>query len=235
MTSGGRLAPLDDALKTELDGMLPANWSRANPIDIIGDARPDRYAAVMGAVLARDKDQPILVLNCPTALASSSEAAAAVIDAVAGAHKNGGVPPILTSWLGEAAATEARAKFRAAQIPTYETPNQAIEGFGYLWQYTQGQEALMRTPPREADLSQIDRAAAQQVMAGAVKAGRTMLTEPEAKAVLTAYGIPTVPTRVARTAAEVEEAAADSARGCGARSWSRCCRRMCRINPMSAG
>ncbi|MGZ5850827.1 MAG: bifunctional acetate--CoA ligase family protein/GNAT family N-acetyltransferase, partial [Methyloceanibacter sp.] len=206
--SGGRLAPLDDALKTELDGMLPANWSRANPIDIIGDARPDRYAAVMGAVLARDKDQPILVLNCPTALASSSEAAAAVIDAVAGVRKNGGVPPILTSWLGEAAASEARAKFRAAQIPTYETPNQAIEGFGYLWQYTQGQEALMRTPPREADLSQIDRAAAHQVMAGAVKAGRTMLTEPEAKAVLTAYGIPTVPTRVAHTAAEVEEAAA---------------------------
>ena len=66
---------LDDALKTQLDAMLPANWSRANPIDIIGDATPDRYAAVMGAVLARDKDQPILVINCPTALASSSEAA----------------------------------------------------------------------------------------------------------------------------------------------------------------
>jgi acetyltransferase len=207
IASGGHLAPLDDALKTELDGLLPANWSRANPIDIIGDARPDRYAAVMGAVLARDRDQPILVINCPTALASSSEAAGAVIDAVAGAHKNGGVPPILTSWLGEGAASEARAKFRAAQIPTYETPNRAIEGFGYLWQYTRGQVALMRTPPREADLSEIDRPAAHEVMAGAARAGRTMLTEPEAKAVLTAYGIPTVSTRVARTAAEVEESA----------------------------
>ncbi len=207
--SGGRLAPLDDSLKIALDGMLPANWSRANPIDIIGDARPDRYAAVMGAVLARDKDQPILVINCPTALASSSAAAEAVIDAAAGAHKNGGVPPILTSWLGEAAATEARAKFRAARIPTYETPNQAIEGFGYLWQYTQGQEALMRTPPREADLSQVDRAAAHRVMAGAAKAGRTLLTEPEAKAVLAAYGIPVAATRVTATPDQVEQAAED--------------------------
>jgi acetyltransferase len=209
ISSGGRLAPLDEALKTKLDGMLPANWSRANPIDIIGDATPDRYAAVMEAVLARDKDQPILVINCPTALASSSDAAQAVIDAVALAHKNGSVPPILTSWLGAAAATEARRKFRAASIPTYETPRQAIEGFGYLWQYTKGHEALMRTPPRDADLSKIDSAAAHRVMVGAVKAGRSMLSEPEAKAVLAAYGIPVAATRIAATPDQVEKAAED--------------------------
>jgi acetyltransferase len=207
--SGGQLLTVEEDLVTELDGLLPPNWSRANPIDIIGDAKPERYAATMKAVLAHGKNEPILVLNCPTALASSSEAALAVIDAVASRREQGHVPPILTSWLGEAAAADARASFRAAGIPTYATPRQAIEGFGYLWRYTQGQEALTRTPPREADLSKIDSPAALGVMRGAASSGRSMLTEPEAKAVLAAYGITTVPTRIATSVAEVEDVARD--------------------------
>ena len=85
----------------------------------------------------------------------------------------------------------------------------AIKGFGFLWQYTKAQEALMRTPPREADLSKIDSPAALGVMRGAASSGRSMLTEPEAKAVLAAYGITTVPTRIATSVAEVEDVARD--------------------------
>ena len=205
--SGAELAELAPDLVTELDQVLPANWSRANPIDIIGDAKPDRYAAAMDAVLAHKGDDAILVMNCPTALASSSDAAQAVIDTVASHRKQGRVPPILTSWLGETAAAEARAKFQEARIPTYQTPRQAIKGFGFLWHYAQGQDALMRTPPREADLSKLDNEAARSAMRGAANDGRALLTEPEAKAVLAAYGIETVPTRVATSAAEVEEIA----------------------------
>ena len=81
------------------------------------------------------------------------------------------------------------------------SPRDAIKGFGFLWQYTKAQAALMRTPPREADLSGIDRAAALDAMREAARAGRALLTEPEAKAVLAAYGIPTVPTSIAASPA----------------------------------
>jgi len=82
MQSDGRLAPLSADLVKELDRVLPTNWSRSNPIDIIGDAKPDRYASTMDIVLNGGIANAILVMHCPTALASSTEAAQAVIDTV---------------------------------------------------------------------------------------------------------------------------------------------------------
>jgi acetyltransferase len=205
--TGGSLAKLDPDLIAKLDAILPANWSRANPIDIIGDATPGRYAATMDAVLGCARANAILVMNCPTALTSSSEAAEAVIGAVDRHKHNFGVPPILTNWLGADAAAGARAKFQAASIPSYESPRDAIKGFGFLWQYTKAQASLMRTPPREADLSGIDREAALNAMRAAARAKRALLIEPEAKAVLAAYGIPTVPTSIAASPQEVEQIA----------------------------
>ena len=207
--TGGALAKLKPDLLAKLDAILPKTWSRANPIDIIGDATPERYAATMEAVLEDANANAILVMNCPTALASSTGAAEAVIGAVERHKHNSGVPPILTNWLGAAVADEARAKFQEANIPSYESPRDAIKGFGFLWQYARAQEALMRTPPREADLSDINSEAARAAMAAAAKEGRALLTEPEAKAVLRAYGIPTVPTRVAATPQEVEATASE--------------------------
>ena len=207
--TGGSLAKLSDDLIAKLDAILPANWSRANPIDIIGDATPDRYAATMDAVLEGAHANAILVMNCPTALAASTDAAEAVIRAVDRHKHNSGVPPILSNWLGAEAAAGARAKFQAARIPSYESPRDAIKGFGFLWQYTKAQAALMRTPPREADLSGIDRKAALAAMRAAARSGRALLTEPEAKAVLAAYSIPTVPTSVAASPQEVEQIAFD--------------------------
>jgi acetyltransferase len=147
MRLDGRLAPVGEDLVNALDKVLPANWSRANPIDIIGDAGPERYKATLDAVLAEPRADGILVMNCPTALASSTDAAQAVLDAIAQAPHPRKVPPILTNWLGQDAAHEARQKFRAAGIPTYESPNDAIQGFFYLWQYTKAHESLMRAPP----------------------------------------------------------------------------------------
>jgi len=204
MPSGGKLASLSPELKAKLDAILPATWSHANPIDIIGDATRDRYTAAMEAVLTHGQDNAILVMNCPTALASSTDAAHAVIETVERHKAKGHVPPILTNWLGADVAAAARVAFQEVRIPTYDSPNDAVEGFGYLWQYAKAQEALMRTPPREADLSAIDTDAARRAMTAAAKKGRPLLTEPEAKAVLAAYGIPTVPTRVAATPEDVE-------------------------------
>jgi acetyltransferase len=208
MRSGGRLAPMTDSTVAKLDAVLPSTWSRGNPIDIIGDALPERYEAALDTVLADCKADAILVINCPTALASSSDAAQAVINAITRAPRPQTLPPILTNWLGEQAAAEGRRKFRAAAIPTYESPTDAIKGFFYLWQYTKAQDALMRTPPRETERTHVAEEAARTIMRTAAAEGRSLLTEPEAKAVLSAYGIPTVATRVAGSAEEVERIAA---------------------------
>jgi acetyltransferase len=208
LRSGGRLAPLADSVTAKLDKVLPANWSRGNPIDIIGDASPERYRAALDIVLADCKADALLVMNCPTALASSSDAAQAVIEAIARAPNLERLPPILTNWLGEQAVLEARRKFREASIPTYESPTDAVKGFFYLWQYTKAQEALMRTPPEETERTPVAEEAARTIMRTAASAGRSLLTEPEAKAVLAAYGIQTVPTRVAGSPEEVEDLAA---------------------------
>jgi acetyltransferase len=208
MRSGGRLAPLAETVVAKLDKVLPANWSRANPIDIIGDASPERYQAALDAVLADCKADAILVMNCPTALASSSDAAQAVIDAIARAPRPERLPPILTNWLGEEAASGGRRKFREASIPTYESPTDAVKGFFYLWQYTKAQEALMRAPPRETERTHVAEEAARAIMRTAAAEGRSLLSEPEAKAVLSAYGIQTVATRVAASPEEVEQIAA---------------------------
>ena len=176
--TGGALAKLNPDLLAKLDAILPKTWSRANPIDIIGDATAERYAATMEAVLERAQANAILVMNCPTALASSTDAAEAVIGAVDRHKASGDVPAILTNWLGAAVADDAREKFQAAGIPSYESPRDAIKGFGFLWQYARAQEALMRTPPREADLSDIDSEAARAAMVTAAKEGRALLTDP---------------------------------------------------------
>jgi acetyltransferase len=208
MRSGGRLAPVPESTIAKLDAVLPANWSRGNPIDIIGDAPAKRYEATLDVVLADCKADAILVINCPTALASSSDAAQAVIDAVARAPQPERLPPILTNWLGEEAAAGGRRKFREASIPTYESPTDAVKGFFYLWQYTKAHEALLRTPSRETERTRVAEEAARTIMRTAAAEGRSLLTEPEAKAVLSAYGIPTVATRVAASPEEVERIAA---------------------------
>jgi acetyltransferase len=208
MRLDGQLAQIDQGLVAKLDEVLPANWSRANPIDIIGDAGPERYKATLDAVLANSHADGILVMNCPTALASSTDAAQAVLDAIHETPDPKALPPILTNWLGEKAAAGGRQKFREAHIPTFESPTDAIKGFFYLWQHTKAQEALMRTPPKESGRTPIADEAARTIMRTAARAGRSMLTEPEAKAVLSAFGIPTVPTRVAASVEEVPDLAA---------------------------
>jgi acetyltransferase len=202
--SGGRLAPLPANAIAKLDKVLPANWSRQNPIDIIGDANAERYAAALEIVLADCKADAILVMNCPTALASSTDTAQAVIDSVKRAPNAKRLPPILTNWLGEETVSEARRKFDDASIPTYESPTDAVKGFFYLWQYTHAQETLMRTPPFEPEQMKAADEAARAIMRTAAASGRSLLNELEAKAVLSAFGIPTVPTRVANTLEDVE-------------------------------
>lgn len=203
----GTLAELDPATVAALDTVLPPTWSKGNPVDIIGDAGPDRYEAAMSALLADPASDAVLVINCPTALASSESAAAAVLKAISGASGRCRTKPVITNWLGDGAATESRRQFRTARIPTFETPASAIDGFMQLVRYRRSQDELMSTPTVQPSGSDVDRAKARNVIGGALARGRSMLTEAEAKAVLAAYGIPVAETIICADPDAVAETA----------------------------
>lgn len=207
---GGELAPLSAETKAELSAVLPATWSHANPVDIIGDAPPERYAAALKILLNDTTTDAILVMNCPTALASSASAAAAVVDALADRKKLAlPLKPILTTWLGESAAWHARKRLEAAHIPTFATPDDAVTGYMQLVAYEQSQRQLMETPPALAPDTTFDVEAVQGVISRTLASGRTLMTEAEAKEVLRAYRIPVAETINAKTPDGVAAAATE--------------------------
>jgi acetyltransferase len=202
---GGRLAQLSGDTLAELDRVLPPTWSHGNPVDLIGDATGRRYAEALEAVRKDPGVDGLIVLHCPTAVTSPVEVAERVA-AVPGSREG---PLVITSWVGESAAAEARRLFDELRIPTYETPEQAVRGFMYLVRYRRGQELLAETPPSIPDDFVPDSATVADLVKKALAEGRAMLTEPEAKRVLAAYGIPTVMTRTARTPEEAAAIAAE--------------------------
>ncbi len=208
----GTLADLEPDTIDALNKVLPPTWSHGNPVDIIGDAGPDRYAAAMEAVMQDPNTDVVLVINCPTALASSVDAAKATIDAVEKQRRIGRRKPVVATWLAQSAVEEVRPLFSKAHIPDFETPTKAIEGIMQLARYAWAQKELMRTPPVTPE-NHVDPAAVEALIGRTLGQGRSMMTEPEAKAVLSAYGIPTVPTKVATTPEEAARAAADLLRG----------------------
>jgi|HigsolmetaAR203D_1030402.scaffolds.fasta_scaffold00066_9 acetyltransferase len=193
--AGGRVAELSDATIAKLNRVLPPTWPMGNPVDIIGDAPGTRYAAALEALLEDPNKDAVLVLNCPTAIADSVEAARAVVETLSRAGRRR--PPVLTSWLGEGAAAEARRLFAGHRIPTYETPGQAARAFMHLVHYKRNQVLLMETPAAVSEDFRPDIDAARAVIRDVLDARRSWLTEPEAKAVLAAYGIPVVNTLTA--------------------------------------
>ena len=201
---GGRLAELAPTTIAALNAVLPPTWSHGNPVDIIGDAGGARYAAALGVLLGDPGADAVLVLNCPVAVASGTEAAAAVIGALA---KTPNSRPALTSWVGEGAAREARAMFASAGLPSYATPGRAVRGFMHLVHHRRNRELLMETPPSIPHAFATDPATVRRIVKTALAEGREVLTEPEAKAVLAAYDIPVVATRCARDDAEAVVAA----------------------------
>ncbi len=204
MDFGGELAILSPATLAVLDKTLPVNWSRANPVDIVGDASPERYRMAVNAVAADPAVDLLLVMNCPTGVASSSDAASVV----ASLAKQGMISgkPALSCWLGEETARVGRRLLQSAGIPSYDTPAAAAMGISHLTEWSRAQKALQRVPAAAEEFKG-DRAVALAVFRRVASENRRMLTEPEAKAVARAYGIMVPETIVAGSVEEVEQAA----------------------------
>jgi len=206
---GGRLADLPEETIARLDAVLPPTWSRANPVDIGGDADAGRYAQALEVLSGPSDADGLLVLYAPNAVSSPDEIAGAVLD-----HRpapRGALP--LTSWVGDAAVAGARERFARRRIPGYDTPEQAVRAFMYLVRHRQSQQLLIETPPSEPEALKPDTARVRALLDGIDAAGLERrggwLTEVESKQVLAAYGIPAVPSRTAGTPPEAAALAAE--------------------------
>lgn len=193
------LAPVElsaDTLRA-LDQVLPAAWSHRNPVDVIGDASPERYDRALGICLADANVDAVLVLLTPQAMTALEDVADVVVR-----HAHQTDKPILTCWMGEASVMDVRRRFEHERIPSYRTPEAAVEGFRVLAAHHHNQQLLLQTPPPLMLDAEPDLPAAQAIIDGALRDGRRVLTEIESKAVLAAFHVPLAKSFHARSAEE---------------------------------
>jgi acetyltransferase len=189
---GGKLAPLAEQTIDRLDAFLPPTWSHANPVDIIGDAPVDRYVQTLRILLEDPHTDAVLMIHAPTAIVPSADIAAECAPLAQSAGRN-----VFSCWMGKAAVEQARKLFVDARLPTYDTPEEAVNAFLWLVEYRRNQEMLAQIPPSIPSGFTADESAVRAIVQSALSAGRELLGELEAKQVLQAYGIPVVTTRVA--------------------------------------
>jgi acetyltransferase len=202
MLGGGQLAPLSAEARAALDAVLPPFWSHGNPVDVLGDATAERYRKAV-EILARDRDvHGLLVLLTPQAMTDPTETARQLAPFARLENK-----PLLCSWMGGGDVRAGRSILNEAGIPTFDSPEAAIRAFLNMVQYRRNQELLYETPEALPEGWAPDQAKARTLLTAARTAGRTLLTEVEAKELLSAYGIPMTPTVIAGTPEDAVAAA----------------------------
>ncbi len=196
ITSGGKLAEISPETMQKLNQILPPQWSHNNPIDILGDASPERYAQALEVAAQDENSDGLLVILTPQAMTDPTATAEALKEYARSYDK-----PILASWSGGQDIAAGEAILNKAGIPTFMYPDTAAEAFAYMWKYTDNLQALYETVSLTQDAaSGPDREAASALLERVRRSGRLLLTEAESKELLAAYGIPIVPTRIAESA-----------------------------------
>ena len=197
---GGELAELSAETIESLDRVLPAHWSHGNPIDIIGDADPERYAKALEITVKDPNNDGLLVVLTPQAMTDPTETAERLKSFAVTPGK-----PVLASWMGGKDVAAGEAILSRANIPTFAHPDTAARTFTLMWRYSYNLRGLYETPALVQAAPA--RAHAEQLIVGARQSGRTLLSEYESKQLLATYGIPTVPTRIAANEEEAVECA----------------------------
>ena len=197
-------APLDDEIMEQLNKVLPSFWSHNNPIDILGDSPPSRFAETIELCVNSGKFDGLLVILVPQALARPADVAQKVAEIME--KKNF---PIFAIWLGGRDMAPGIEILNKAGIPTYETPERAIRAFLYMHDYSRNLDLLSQIPAKLNRSLDFDREKAQEKIEKAPKSDGVFLDETASKAILSAYGIPTNETRIAATADEAVSVAGE--------------------------
>ena len=201
---GGQLAPLSPETLQKLDHLLPPHWSHNNPVDVLGDADPKRYAKALEIVAEDPANDGLLAILCPQGMTDPAQTA----EALKPFAKIG--KPLLASWMGGEEMAAGERVLKEANIPAFPFPDTAARIFNYMWRYTYNLRGLYETPASEANSEPArDRLHAANIIQRARESKRTILTELESKELLLAYGIPTVPTYIAAQEDEAVEKAAE--------------------------
>ncbi len=204
ISDGGELADLAPETIEKLDAVLPGAWSHGNPIDILGDADPERYAKALEIAAQDPNSDGLLVILTPQAMTDPTKTAEKLAQVRMPPRK-----PLLASWMGGADVEAGDAILNAHDIPTFDYPDMAARVFNLMWRYNYNISGLYETPALPADdaLKSPDRDTVAKLINSARAAGHTTLPEHESKKILAAYGIPIVPTEVANSAEEAVEIA----------------------------
>ena len=205
VAGGGELADLSEDTMKAFDAILPPQWSHNNPVDILGDAEPERYAKSLEIAAKDPSIDGMLVVLTPQDMTNPTQIAEKLKPYAKGLGK-----PVLASWMGGAEVAAGEQILNQSGIPTFQFPDSAVRAFNYMWRYAYNLKGIYETPtmPQHPDAALL-RGKAERIIHDARAAGRTILTEYESKQLLKCYDIPTVETRVAATEQEALQAAED--------------------------
>ena len=199
--NGGELAEISEETMNALNDFLPAPWSHGNPVDVLGDADPERYAKTLQTAADDPQSDGLLVVLTPQDMTDPTATAEGLAPYAQSTRK-----PVLASWMGGPAVSAGDSILNGSGIPTFDYPDAAARAFTNMWKYTYNLRSIYETP-EPAEVESADRERVEEIIGRVRDAGRTILTEFEAKQVLAAYGISTVQTEVARSPGEAVELA----------------------------
>src|SRR5271165_5050310 len=195
IAGGGQLAHLASESIESLNRILPRPWSHGNPVDLLGDASPDRYAQALEVVAKDPNTDGVLVILTPQAMTDPTRTADKLKT-----HGTTAGKPVLASWMGGDEVAAGESILNRAGIPAFPYPDTAARAFNHMWRYSRNLRSLYETPVLAGgEDGGADRAGAEELIASVLAAGRTLLTEAESKRLLALYRIPVVPARVADT------------------------------------
>ena len=199
-------ATLSPETLQKLDAFLPPFWSRGNPIDILGDAPPDRYVRAVDVCLEAPELSGLIVILTPQAMTDPTGVAHALATEIKNRHK-----PFMAVWMGARDVEAGIRILNEARIPTFATPEEAVDTFMHMYSYSRNLELLQETPPSLPHELQVNKRQARTFIDECLKRREKVLTEIESKAILSAYGIPVNRTVMASS----PRAAAEAAKGIG--------------------
>ena len=202
---GGELAELTPETMEAYNAVLPPTWSHNNPVDIIGDASPERYAKALEIAAKDPNSDGMLVILTPQAMTDPTRIAEQLKPL---ARQEG--KPVLASWMGGVDVAAGEEILNRANIPTFPYPDTAARAFNYMWQHSYNLRSLYETPAMPEDSAgwTPDRKLVADIIQRSRSENRSILTEFESKQVLSAYGIPVAQTIIATDAAAAVKAAA---------------------------
>ncbi|MDX9987686.1 bifunctional acetate--CoA ligase family protein/GNAT family N-acetyltransferase [Thiothrix unzii] len=206
--TGLRMATLSPATLAELNKVLPFTWSHGNPVDILGDATPERYAAALQCCMKDENVDGVLVMLTPQAMTDPAGVAKVVANLCKNPKASKICKPVLACWMGDEQVAVGREILAAANVPHFRTPEAAVEAFSYLTHYRDNQKMLMQVPPSvQEQTREPDVQGARLILESVLAEGRRALSTTESRAILSAFRIPAVPTILTRSPAEALVAA----------------------------